>query len=62
MKQSKWLAVVFGLLVVMAFTALRGTDGFVAQTIRNLTFDQYQQLSPRQRTPQPVRVIDIDEA
>jgi len=62
MKQSKWLAVIFGLLVVTAFTALRGTDGFVAQTIRNLTFDQYQQLSPRVRTPQPVRVIDIDEA
>jgi len=61
MKQSKWLAVVFGLLVVMAITAVRGTDGFVARTIRNVTFDQYQQWSPRQPTSQPVRVIDIDE-
>ena len=62
MKQSKWLAIVFGLLVVMAFTVLRGSNGFVAKTIRNVTFDQYQRLSPRERTPQPVRVIDIDEA
>ncbi len=62
MKQSKWLAVIFGLLIVMAFAAMRGADGFVAQTIRNLTFDQYQQMAPRKRTPQPVRVIDIDEA
>ncbi len=61
MKQSKWLAILFGLLIVITLTFLRGIDGFVPQTIRNLTFDQFQQLAPRQRTPQPVRVIDIDE-
>ena len=61
MKHSRWLAIVFGLSIVMALSLLRGSDGFIAQTVRNLTFDQYQHLSPRQKTPQPVRIIDIDE-
>ena len=61
MKHTQWLAVVFGLIVVLALCVLRGTDGFVAQTVRNLTFDQYQQLLPRKTGSQPVRVIDIDE-
>lgn len=61
MKHSQWLAVCFGLIVVMALCVLRGSDGFVAQTVRNLTFDQYQQLLPRKAVAQPVRVIDIDE-
>ena len=61
MNHSRWLAVLFGLLIVASFTALRGNDGVIAQTVRNLTFDNYQQLSPRKRTVQPVRIIDIDE-
>jgi len=61
MKHSRWLAVVFGLLIVAFLTVLRGSDGYIAETVRNLTFDQYQQLRPRKTTSQPVRVIDIDE-
>jgi len=61
MNHSRWLALLFGLTIVAGLTILRGGDGFIAQTIRNLTFDKYQQIAPRQRTAQAVRVIDIDE-
>ncbi|HFC04228.1 MAG TPA: CHASE2 domain-containing protein, partial [Rhizobiales bacterium] len=61
MKHSRWLAVLFGLIIVAALAALRSSDGFIAHTVRNLTFDRFQQLAPRKKISQPVRVIDIDE-
>lgn len=63
MKQTKWLSVGFGMVLLAALVVLRAQDGFVPQTIRNLAFDQYQRLAPRVADPGlPVRVVDIDEA
>ena len=61
MKQSVWMSLVFGVFVVFCLTALRISDGYIAETARNLTFDQYQRIKPRHSGNQPVRVIDIDE-
>lgn len=63
MKKTKWIPVLFGMVLVAGLTMIRAHDGFVSQTIRNLTFDQYQRLLPRKiDNTLPVRVIDIDEA
>ncbi len=62
MNNSKWLALIFGTILVLLLAWLRGDDGTIPQTVRNLTFDQYQRSLPREKSSQPVRVIDIDEA
>ena len=62
MKKTQILAVIFGLVLVLLLAMLRANDGFIPQTIRHLTFDQYQRLAPRKKSNQPVRVVDIDEA
>lgn len=36
-------------------------DPDLLQTLRNFSFDQYQQWAPREYRPAPVRVIDIDD-
>ncbi len=61
MNKSRWLALGLGLVIVLLLALLRADDGVIPQTVRNLTFDQYQRLLPRQKASQPVRVIDIDE-
>jgi adenylate cyclase len=41
---------------------LRAWDPVVLQAFRNDIFDSYQRISPRQYTPVPVLVVDIDDA
>ncbi len=62
MSDSRWTSFAFGILIIAALVFLRVGDGFAVQTVRNMVFDQFQRLSPRPNTPQPVRIIDIDEA
>ncbi|MDO8273944.1 MAG: CHASE2 domain-containing protein [Serpentinimonas sp.] len=53
-----WLSVLgltLGLLLLVS-------DPLLLQTLRYQVFDQYQRWSPRVYAPQPVRIIDIDEA
>ena len=50
------------LLILAGFIGLRIADPPILQTFRLQVFDMYQRLKPRERTPQPVGVIDIDEA
>jgi len=61
MSNNKWLALAFGVILVSVLALLRADDGLIPQTVRNLTFDQYQRILPREKSSQPVRVIDIDE-
>lgn len=53
---------VLALGILALFLALRIADPGVLQTFRLQVFDIYQSLYPRERTPQPVVIVDIDEA
>jgi adenylate cyclase len=54
---------VFGLALVLALVLLRAADPYPVEIARQIAFDFYQRLAPRE-TPKdfPIRVVDIDEA
>jgi adenylate cyclase len=54
-------AILFGLVCLIALTALRVSDPYPVEVARNLYFDQLQRLSPRESVPLPIRIVDIDE-
>ena len=61
MKRSRALAILIGVIIVIALTILRWADPFIVRSVRELAFDQFQRISPRQAVEQPVRIVDIDE-
>lgn len=54
-------AQMLGLIALGIFITLRLTDQPVVREIRHSGFDLLQTLKPREYTPQPVRIVDIDE-
>lgn len=63
MFRRRLLPGLFGLLIVLALMGLRTADPYPVQVVREITFDLYQRLKPREiPTDAPVRVIDVDEA
>ncbi|MEL6751351.1 MAG: CHASE2 domain-containing protein, partial [Pseudomonadota bacterium] len=56
------LTQVLGLLLLVSLLGLRVWDPAVVQTVRNQSFDLYQRTFPREYTPAPVVIVDIDEA
>lgn len=58
---TRWLDLLIpGLLLTLA-VVVRVNEPPVVEQMRNLVFDEYQRIKPRAYTPQPVRIIDIDE-
>ena len=51
-----------GLALVVALVLLRAADPYPVQVVREIAFDFYQRLAPRQAGDFPIRVVDIDEA
>ncbi|EFL90017.1 CHASE2 domain-containing protein [Ahrensia sp. R2A130] len=51
-----------GLAVLAALVFLRFADPVPVQTLRHIAFDTFQRIKPRPYTPQPVVIVDIDEA
>ncbi|MEM1318388.1 MAG: adenylate/guanylate cyclase domain-containing protein, partial [Pseudomonadota bacterium] len=51
-----------GLLVLVALVTLRYVDPVPVQTLRHAAFDSFQRIKPRPYEPQPVVIVDIDEA
>ncbi len=49
-------------LMLLAATAVRTADPFFLTSVRELTFDTFQRIWPRDYQPAPVRIVDIDEA
>ncbi|MDM9621566.1 adenylate/guanylate cyclase domain-containing protein [Rhizobium sp. S96] len=62
MTRAQQIGIVIGLIIVAAFAFLRISDPPLLRQIRDITFDEYQRISPRAFENVPVRVIDIDEA
>jgi adenylate cyclase len=60
--RSKILGILLGLLASFALLALRKADPPVVANLRAAGFDTLQVAMPRKSPPQPVTVIDIDEA
>ncbi len=61
-ERSRALAIAVGLVFAVGIAALRVADPAPLRLARELVFDGYQRLDPRPYTPQPVRIVDIDEA
>ena len=60
---SKLPALICGFAVITALLALRGYDPPILNALRGAGFDTLQRLWPRDDSvPQPVRIVDIDEA
>ena len=60
---SRLPALFFGFAVVAALLAVRGYDPPILSALRGAGFDTLQRLWPRENNPpQPVRIVDIDEA
>ncbi|WP_457583410.1 CHASE2 domain-containing protein [Ensifer canadensis] len=62
MTRAQKLGVVIGLAIVTVLTLLRVSDPQLLKQARDVTFDEYQRLSPRAYEVMPVKVVDIDEA
>ncbi|NLS05432.1 adenylate/guanylate cyclase domain-containing protein [Rhizobium sp. P32RR-XVIII] len=62
MTRTQQIGVIIGLAIVALLTFLRAGDPQFLRSIRDVSFDEYQRISPRPFENLPVRVIDIDEA
>ncbi len=49
------------MLLLMALVSLRALDPWPVQNLRNAYFDYLQKLAPRDYTPLPVLIVDLDE-
>jgi adenylate cyclase len=61
MRHARLLAVLLGLASATCLVGLRLMDPQVVVSLREFVFDEFQRLSPRAFTDQPVRIVDIDE-
>jgi adenylate cyclase len=61
MTRTQQIGVIIGLAIVALLTFLRASDPQLLRSIRDVSFDEYQRISPRPFENLPVRVIDIDE-
>lgn len=55
------LVALVAVFTLIAATFVRVADPPFLTAVRELTFDTYQQLFPREYQPSPVRIVDIDE-
>ncbi len=63
MGRRGWLALLFGLAVILCLTLFRAADPYALVVAREATFDTFQQWRPREAPADlPIRIIDIDEA
>jgi adenylate cyclase len=61
-KKTRVAAILLGVAVVAILTFVRWADPFLVRSMREVAFDQFQRISPRDHQAFPVRVADIDEA
>ncbi|MBO0346897.1 adenylate/guanylate cyclase domain-containing protein [Roseibium sp. CAU 1637] len=61
MLSKRSLVALMAILLLATLTTLRAADPGLLTSIRDLTFDFYQRLAPRDYGDPPVRIVDIDE-
>ncbi len=62
MTRIHFLALVLGIAFIALSAVIRIADPPAARLAREILFDQYQRLKPREYQPLPIRILDIDEA
>ena len=62
MTRIHFLALVLGIAFIALSAVIRIADPPAARLAREILFDQYQRLKPREYQPRPIRILDIDEA
>lgn len=62
MLKRRLVPILVGLALVVALVLLRAADPYPVQIVREIAFDFYQRLAPREAADFPIRVVDIDEA
>ena len=62
LKDKRFIVFVAAILALAVARELRLADPPLIEALRNLTFDSYQRIKPRQPLGQPIRILDIDEA
>src|SRR4051794_27517648 len=62
MQRSSALALAVGCAFAVGSAAVRVQDPAPLKIARELLFDTYQRIKPREYQPAPVRIVDIDEA
>ncbi|MEC9344063.1 MAG: adenylate/guanylate cyclase domain-containing protein [Pseudomonadota bacterium] len=60
-KNPRFLVLLAALFVLFGARELRLSDPPFVKSLRELTFDSYQRIKPREPLGQPIRIIDIDE-
>jgi adenylate cyclase len=50
------------LVLLMVLVSLRAVDPLPVRSLRNAYFDYLQRLAPREYTPLPVLIVDVDDA
>lgn len=61
LKNPRFLVFLAAILALAGARDLRLADPPLIASLRDLTFDAYQRIKPRQPLGQPIRIIDIDE-
>ena len=59
--RSRWIPILFSLLLLAGGVTLRIADPALIQTLRLGVYDSFQRLKPRVYEPAPVRIIDLDD-
>jgi len=62
MWKQRLIPVLLGAVILALLTWIRLIDPYPIQAMRDVTFDTYQRLKPREAGDYPVRIVDIDEA
>ncbi len=62
LKNPRFLVFLAAILALAGARDLRLADPPLIASLRDLTFDAYQRIKPREPLGQPIRIIDIDEA
>lgn len=61
-RRRRLIAIPFGLVILGLLAWIRVADPYPVQALREIAFDWFQRLAPRESADYPVRIVDIDEA
>ncbi len=61
MWKRRLLPLLIGVLVVLVLAGVRVIDPYPTQALREIAFDNFQRMAPREPAGAPIRIVDIDD-